>query len=258
MSLFNRILASIGIGGTKVDTRLEESRYQAGDEVQGAVYIQGGNLEQRIEGIYLHLLTRYVREKDDRKQTYTEALARFRLSGAILVRPNEQLEVPFSFVLPLHTPATFDRVQVWVKTSLDIENAVDPDDNDSLQILPHPHSAAVLEAIESLGFRIRKVENEYAPRYGRGLPFVQEFEFQPGGHYYGRLDELEAVFYPADDGVEVLLEVDRRARGFMGFLEEALEADERRLLLRFTRSELQRGTVYLAGKLDEAIRHHAG
>jgi sporulation-control protein len=257
MSFFNRILASIGIGGTKVDTRLEDSRYYPGDEVRGAVYIQGGSMEQRIEGIYLHLLTRYVREKDDHKMTYTEALAKYRLSGAIQVRPNEQLEVPFAITLPLNTPSTFDRVQVWVKTSLDIENAVDPDDDDALQIMPHPHAGVVLEAIEELGFRIRKVDNEYAPRYGRGLPFVQEFEFQPGGAYYGRLDELEAIFYPTDDGVEVLLEIDRRARGFMGFLEEAMEADERRQVVRFDRSELQRGSGYVAAKLDEVIRYHA-
>ncbi|MFD1175566.1 sporulation protein [Paenibacillus puldeungensis] len=257
MSFFNRVLASVGIGGTKVDTRLAEGRYYAGDEVQGKVFIQGGNVEQRIEEVYLHLLTDYVREHDDHKYNHTQTLDKFRLTGPIQVKPNDQLEVPFAFRLPLYTPSTFDRVQVWVKTSLDIDNAVDPDDHDGLQILPHPYTGVVLKAIEELGFQIRKVENSYAPRYGRGLPFVQEFEFYPGRQYYGKLDELEAVFYPTEDGIEVLLEVDRRARGFVGLLEEAMDADESKVLLRFSQSELERGTGYIASKLDEEIRYHA-
>jgi sporulation-control protein len=44
MPFFKRILASVGIGGAKVDTRLEDSRYFAGNEVRGVVYIQGGSL----------------------------------------------------------------------------------------------------------------------------------------------------------------------------------------------------------------------
>ncbi|WP_438445846.1 sporulation protein [Gorillibacterium sp. sgz5001074] len=257
MSFFNRMLASIGIGGAKVDTRLEDSRYQPGDEVRGAVYVRGGGIAQEIEGIYLHLLTTYIRERDDRKVTYTEAIAKFRVTGALRLQPNEELEIPFAFTLPDYTPSTFDRVRVWIKTGLDIANTVDPGDEDYIEVLPHPHAGMVLEAIESLGFRIRKVENEYAPRYGRGVPFIQEFEFVPGGPYYGHLDELEATFFPDAGGVEVLLEVDRRARGFMGFLEEALDADERMHLVRFTRSELEQGAGYVAARLEEVIRHSA-
>jgi len=257
MAFFNRVLASIGIGSAKVDTRLERSGYSPGDEVRGVVYIRGGNVEQQIDGIYIHLLTQYTREKDDRKITYTEALAKFMVTGSTQVQPGQELEIPFAFDLPLYTPATFDRVRVWVKTGLDIANAADPGDEDYLEILPHPAAGVVLEAIESLGFRIHRVENEYAPRMGRGVPFVQEFEFLPGGNYYGRLDELEAVFFPMNDGIEVLLEVDRRARGFMGFLEEAMDADERRQLVRFSRSELERGSGYVGNRLAELINYHA-
>lgn len=254
MSFFNRMLASIGIGSAKVDTRLENSRYQPGDEVRGAVFIQGGGIEQQIDGIYLHLLTQYVREQDDRRVTYTHAIAKYRVTGDVRVRANEELEIPFAITLPDYTPSTFDRVRVWIKTGLDIQNAVDPGDEDYIEVLPHPHAGVVLEAIESLGFRIRKVENEYAPRYGRGVPYIQEFEFAPGGNYYGRLDELEATFFPDGNGVEVLLEVDRRARGFMGFLEEAMDADERMHVVRLTAGELQRGSGYVASRLEEIIR----
>lgn len=47
------------------------------------------------------------------------------------------------------------------------------------------------------------------------------------GPYAGKLDELEVMFNEqSKDKVEILLEVDRRARGLGGFLAEALDMDE--------------------------------
>lgn len=41
MSFFNKMLASIGIGGAKVDTKLEKSAYTAGETIRGQVEIYG-------------------------------------------------------------------------------------------------------------------------------------------------------------------------------------------------------------------------
>jgi sporulation-control protein spo0M len=40
---------------------------------------------------------------------------------------------------------------------------------------------AVLDAAGSLGFHLQQVENEYNPRKGAPLPFVQQLEFRPRG-----------------------------------------------------------------------------
>ena len=61
MSLFKKVLASVGIGGAKVDTKLERDTLAPGDIGRGIVEIMGGNLEQSIESIYLSLNTTYMK-----------------------------------------------------------------------------------------------------------------------------------------------------------------------------------------------------
>ncbi|MFD2611001.1 sporulation protein [Paenibacillus gansuensis] len=256
MSFLNRMLASIGIGNAKVDTRLAASKLTPGDQVEGTVFIQGGNVEQQVDSIYLHLLTQYIRESNDHKVTETAAIGKFKVAQRFTLMPNETKEIPFTFLLPLDTPVTIGRTPVWIRTGLDIESAVDPTDDDYVEILPHPYLLTVLEAADQLGFTLRKTTNEYNRRYGN-LPFVQEFEFYPGGAYRGRLDEIEMVFFLSSHGVEVLLEVDRRARGLSSLFEEAFDLDERKQKVYFSKEELAQGPAAVGRKLEEIIRYHA-
>ncbi|MNW64665.1 Sporulation-control protein spo0M [compost metagenome] len=113
--------------------------------------------------------------------------------------------------------------------------------------------------IRKLGFRLREVSCEYAPHYGKknGLSFVQEFEFLPSNQFRGQLDELEIMFYPSEHGVELLLQIDRRARGLSGLFAEALDADESFVKLHFDHNNLAAGTDYIADQLLAAIRRYA-
>ena len=78
----------------------------------------------------------------------------------------------------------------------------------------HPWIEHVLEAIENLGFRLNEADCEQAPYFRRRLPFVQEFEFVPtSGYYRQMLDELELIFLLDEDGLEIIFEFDRRAKG---------------------------------------------
>lgn len=229
MSFFNKVFASVGIGAAKVDTKLEKDRVMPGEEVRGVVQIRGGSTEQNIEDIYLSLHTTYIKEADDKKYTATAEIDRFRLTQSFIIKENETKEIPFSFRLPLEMPLSLGRTKVWVATGLDIKNAVDPSDKDYLTVVPNPVMEGILTAVSDLGFRLREAECEEAPRHlRRHLPFVQEFEFVPvSGRFRGRLDELELVFYPNNENdIEVLMQVDRRARGIGGFLSEAMGIDE--------------------------------
>jgi sporulation-control protein len=229
MSFFNKVFASVGIGGAKVDTRLEKDRIMPGEEVRGVVQIRGGSTEQNIDDIYLSLHTTYIKEADDKKYTATAQIDRFRLTQSFVIKENETKEMPFSFRLPLETPLSMGRTKVWVNTGLDIKNAVDPTDKDYLTVVPNPLMDGILNAVSGLGFRLREAECEQVPRHlRRNLPYVQEFEFVPvSGPFRGRLDELELVFYPKNENeVEVMMQVDRRARGLGGFLSEAMGMDE--------------------------------
>ncbi|WP_026585228.1 sporulation protein [Bacillus sp. J33] len=256
MSLFNKVLASVGIGSAKVDTKLEKDTVSPGEPLRGVVEITGGNTEQKIDDIYLSLNTTYVKESDDKKYTVSGLIDRFRLAESFTLAANERKEIPFTFSLPSDTPLSFGKTKIWVATGLDIKNAVDPTDKDYIRVVPSPLMDSVLKAVSSIGFRLREAECEQAPhRLRRRLPFIQEFEFVPvSGPYRGRLDELEIIFFPQASGeTEILMQVDRRARGLGGFLAEALEMDES--FVRFTVSNSD--IPYIEQKLHSVIAKYA-
>jgi sporulation-control protein len=241
MSFFDKVFASVGIGSAAVDTKLERDSYMPGETVKGVVEIRGGKVEQQVDDIYLTLNTTYLKESDDKKYNVTAAIDRFRITSPFVIGKNERKEIPFSFQLPLDTPLSIGRSKIWVTTGLDIKNAVDPGDKDYLQVIPNQLMNAVLQAVDSLGFRLREADCEQAPRHLRGrLPFVQEFEYVPtSGPFRGRLDELELVFRPAGNGgLELLLQVDRRARGLGGLFAEAAGMDETNVRLTVTNADI--------------------
>ncbi|UHA75014.1 sporulation protein [Paenibacillus sp. 481] len=257
MSMFNRMLASIGIGSAKVDTLLEKARYAPGEEVRGVVKLNGGQVAQQIDGIRLQLMSQYVKEVDDRKTTYQHELARFRVSDAFSIQASEAREIPFSFILPSNVPLTIGTAPVWLKTELDIPSAIDPTDNDRIEVVPTVEQSIIIDGVNRLGFRLRKAECEYAARLGGSLPFVQEFEFVPTSHFRGDLDELEIMFFTTEQGIELLIQIDRRARGFAGLFAEAMDMDETFVRYRRSLKELRElGAEGFSQELADIIRRH--
>jgi sporulation-control protein len=112
----------------------------------------------------------------------------------------------------------------------------------------------VLQAVERLGFHLHKVDCEYAHHFGGHYPFVQEFEFKPTGNYRNYLDELEIIFRLNPDELEVLLELDKRARGFGGWLDEAFDLDERYARFYLTQSDLDE--INVEAMIDDIIHSH--
>ena len=106
--------------------------------------------------------------------------------------------------------------------------AVDPADRDDIRVVPETRVEALFSVLNDLGFRLVQVECEEADNY-MGLPFVQEFEFRPvDGPFKNQVDELEIVFFPGEENVEVCMEIDRKARGLGSFL-EMMGIDESRI-----------------------------
>jgi sporulation-control protein len=259
MSFFGRVLASIGIGSAKVDTLLEKSSYFPGEEIRGVVRIQGGSVGQQMDGIQLSVMTTYLREMNDSKIYQNATIYNVRVAQPQEIAAQELKEIPFSFVIPLNTPLTLGRTSVWIKTEADIQSAVDPTDEDRIQISPSSHQQAVLQAIADLGFRLREAEALYAPRMRQSLPFVQEFEWVPtGGRYRGRLDELELIFLDVRaDGIDLLLQVDRKASGMMGMFAEAMGADEKFVRISLNGNDLNAGSSRVAAIIDSVISKYS-
>ena len=251
--MFKKWLSSIGlIGGAKVDTRLTSESFVPGEQVSGEVHIIGGENTQEFGRIYLEVVTYY--KHDD--SVHEHAVAHHDVEDHISVAPGEERAIPFSFALPHETPLSLGHTSVSVKTGLEIPNAIDPSDTDEIRVTPTSMQQAVLDAAGSLGFHLQQVENEYNPRKGAPLPFVQQLEFRPRGRRYaGHVEELELVLKQHAGELEVLVELDRRARSLGGFLESAMEMNERFDVLRVTQADVQQGTV--DDKLARLIEQHA-
>ncbi|WP_243290767.1 sporulation protein [Bacillus sp. FJAT-47783] len=253
MSFFHKMFASIGIGAAKVDTKLASNSFCAGEIIEGVVEVKGGNVEQKIDEIYLTVLATYMKEDDDQKYTKQAEIAKVKLNEPFVITANEHKTIPFSFQLPLDTPITKGSSRVWIHTGLDIKGAVDPEDRDYIEVVPNELTNAVFKSIGELGFQLKQVENEEAPyRLRKRLPFIQEFEFYPvEGPFRGRLDELEVVFFQiSQNEIEVVFEIDRRARGLAGFLAEALEMDESLVKVTITNRDIHHLTEQLADLLN--------
>lgn len=257
MSVFKKILAKVGIGAAQVDTHLFQNSLIPGEIIEGEVYIRGGDVAQEIDDIYLKIATEYEREykSGDEERTVREecVLVKYLLSERFSLQAKEEKSIPFSLQLPYETPLTISRQPVYIRTGLDIKSAVNPRDRDELQVQPHPFMQGVLEAVEHLGFRLQEVDCEYAPHHGT-YPFVQEFEFRPTGKYHTHLDELEVIFRLKADKLEVLLQIDRRARGVKGWFNEAFDLDERYDRFYVTQSDLEQENI--AVKIDAIIQSH--
>ncbi|SDW81756.1 sporulation-control protein [Marininema mesophilum] len=251
MSIFTKALASLGVGNAKVDTRLRQTQFRQGEYIEGEVHIQGGQVAQEIDEIYLYLVVLYQHERNQQEYVMEE----YRLSEVFTVAPQETRVIPFEIRLPYDTPVTTGGCPVYLKTGLDIKRAVDPDDNDGIEVLPHPLVEKVLSVIEKVGFQLVEIDFEFENYYSRH-PFIQEFEFKPTGDLRGLLDEIEVMFYIGEKEVEVILQLDRKATDLMSSLEEALELDQRTLRLSVNEQDVTGGTEDLQKKIDDLIRHH--
>ncbi|MCW1838407.1 sporulation protein [Bacillus xiamenensis] len=257
MSFFKKFAASVGIGAAKVDTILEKEAYEPGEEVRGTVHVKGGKVSQDIRFIDVKLNTWYSIVKDDEEQRKDTTLHSVRVTESFTIQPGEEHQFPFSFILPIDTPITVGKVEVAVVTDLDIQGGIDKSDHDRLFVQAHPWMKRVLEAVGNLGFRLHEADCEQAPYFSRRLPFVQEFEFIPVSDYYGEiLDELELIFLMDEEGLDIILEVDRRARGLRGWLEEMYNDGEQLVRVRFSQSELE-GAQELESVLEEIIDQYA-
>lgn len=250
--VFNKALASLGVGAAKVDTRLEKAKFRQGEMIRGKIFIQGGQAEQQIDEIYLYLIVQYYHEGSQSEYVIEEK----RLTDLIPISPREIKEIPFEFQLPYDSPISSYGSTLYLKTGLDIKMALDPSDMDGIDVEPHSIVDAVLIAAERVGFQLVSVEYDFEHYFSRH-PFVQVYKLSPSGRYKEILDGLEFVFTAHEGHVDVIMNVDRKAVCFMSSMEEALELDRRLVPFTVKEEEIKEGgLVELQNRLEELIKPH--
>lgn len=221
--VFKRLLGSLGVGGPTVDTVLDPGPVLPGGALSGQVRIEGGQAAFDIEAITLELVARVEAEQEEGEREGAVAFERFTVGGGFRLGEGEQLTVPFSVPLPWETPVTelYGQplgVVLGVRTELSVAGARDKGDLDPLTVGPLPVQEAILEAFGALGFGFRSADLEYGHIGGTGqrLPFYQEIEITPSAEYAHRVNEVEVTFLAGPDGMEVVLEADKRGGLFSG------------------------------------------
>lgn len=226
--MFKKLLSSIGIGAAKVDTVLHVQEVMRGESVTGEIRINGGKIAQPINKIYLELTSDYYYEREDSNGNISESLTNFVLEAldieeAFTIEAGEETIFDFELAIPLSTPVSFNRQKTWVKTGLDVANAIDPGDSDPLTILPDPATDKILGAAEALGLRHLGHSgtcHEYPNPFG--VPFVQEFCFRPqGGPLVGRVDEINMLIAADSEVAQIIMGIDQRK----GFFAEVMNND---------------------------------
>ena len=200
-------LARFGIGGSTVDTQIEEEQFRPGDIVKGEVKIQGGQAEQQIDDIYMYLLVTV--SKNGKKTSHI--MQQFPLSHSMIIQKNEIKRIPFQIKLPMETPMSTGSFPVYLKTGLDIKMSLDPADLDQIEVLPTTLVQKILKKIEDADFILYRIHNEYDPQQ-KPYSFFQMFQFRPMGRYHGYVDELNVFFHVTDLSIRMDIELIRSDR----------------------------------------------
>ncbi len=220
--MFKKLLASVGIGNASVDTRLVADVLEPGGQLEGEIYLKGGDVDQQVSGLELALMTRVDIETDDGEFAANHCIQSWRIPENFAIEAGIEKVIPFSYELPAELPVTSVSVrqqhtQVWLQTGVDIDLALDPTDQDYLSVKPTPVMQAVLDAMGDLGFTLQKadVEKGYinTPMASSTSGCYQEFEFKPKRLGFMHISEVEISFVPVGDQLHVLLEVDKRFSG---------------------------------------------
>lgn len=214
---FKKLLASLGAGGASVETVLTEVNVVPGGVVQGEVRIQGGSVNQQIEGLSVGLQAKVEVEGGDQEYKQDVEFTKVRLGGAFEVQAGAVHTVPFGLEIPWETPITvidgqpLRGMNIGVTTELAIARAVDSGDLDPISVHPLPAQKALLDAFLQLGFRFKNADLERGHIRGtrQKLPFYQEVEFYPPAQYRG-LNQVELSFVADENAMDVVLEMDKK------------------------------------------------
>jgi sporulation-control protein len=214
---FKKLLASLGAGGASVETVLTEVNVVPGGVVQGEVRIQGGSVNQQIEGLSVGLQAKVEVEGGDQEYKQDVQFTKVQLGGAFEVQAGAVHVVPFGLEIPWETPVTvidgqpLRGMNIGVTTELAIARAVDSGDLDPINVHPLPAQKAILDAFIQLGFRFKSADLERGHIRGtrQKLPFYQEVEFFPPSQYRG-LNQVELTFVADEHAMDVVLEMDKK------------------------------------------------
>src|SRR5882672_10736808 len=158
--MFQKVLASFGSGGAKVDAQLLDRSVRPGGMLHGEVLLAGGQVDQEVESLSVTLLARVETGENGNAEVTDLPFQTVQLAGRELIRAGATVKVPFEVQLPWETPVTtvfgkyLTGMAVGLQTNLNLASTiVDPQDVDAVSIEPVPAQHRMLDAFSRLGFQ---------------------------------------------------------------------------------------------------------
>ncbi|MEC3974718.1 sporulation protein [Amycolatopsis sp. H20-H5] len=219
--MFQKVLATFGSGGARIDARLLDRAITPGKPLRGEVVLLGGEVDQEINGLAVNLLARVQVPGEREPRVEDLRFGTQQLIGREHIKPGQQVTIPFETQLPWETPisSVFGKplagVAIGLQTNLDLANTVtDPADVDAVAIEPLPAQKRVLDAFSHLGFVFREAVLEQGRINGAAqqLPFFQEIRFTPSPRFAPVFTSVAVTFLSTVAQTQVVLEVTKRVR----------------------------------------------
>ena len=217
--MFQKVLASFGSGGARIDARLVDRSVTPGRPLRGEVLLLGGEVDQEINALSVTLLARVDVPGADKTEDLS--FGNQQLVGSETIRPGQEVRIPFEMPLPWETPisSVFGKplagIAVGLQTNLDLSATVtDPQDVDSAAIEPLPAQKRILDAFARIGFTFTGAALERGRINGalQQLPFFQEIRFAPSPRFAPVFTSVAVTFLSSPAETQVVLEVTKRVR----------------------------------------------
>lgn len=232
--MFKNLLAKVGIGSASIDLILNRSAVRMGEVIEGRFHIKGGIVEQEINGIQvdLHVVSHY--RKNDNLQQVDFVVNSVQLDYKKIISPEQVCIFDFQFRIPEIIPISCVNTKFYFKTNLDIESALDQKDKDYVEILPSGMYKTFLDGLNQLGCHI---QTDYYDGRTQTLRLIAT-------HWMaGKLDELEFKIDISSitQSIHGTCEIDKKTRGLLGAITDALDLDEYEGRFYFGENTLQNG-----------------
>ncbi|MER6912520.1 sporulation protein [Streptomyces sp. NPDC000594] len=213
---FRTFLSSLGINAPEVDTRPGRTVVRPGEELGFTVVVRGGGAAVEVDRLLVELVLRTeASENSDTSWANPDTALSVVIDPFELAAGEERvfertLTVPWTLPLTHARGTALKGARSALRTTLEIDNAVDRGDFDEIQVHGLPVQDAFFAAFEKLGFRFHEAEGKkgYARQQKtRTGGFRQELEFWfPASYRYTAGGQLEVGLVPTGpDEVEALI-----------------------------------------------------
>ncbi|WKA50803.1 sporulation protein [Planococcus liqunii] len=250
MSIWETLRASAGDGNAKVGTSIAKAKVYQGSSISGEIYVIGGETEQEIKGAYIFVMTNVLVEEGGRKALEEVEIQKLKISGAFTIGPREEKTIPFAFELSRETPMTVHKVDVWLKTMLEVTGKNNLREEHDIHVFGTEAAEKILYAVQEMDFPLKKVVNVQSRRTNSGV--LQEFEFYPNKKFKRRFSELELVLISDQAGTTAYIQLDKEERQTKDLLARELNGKETILTLHYPSSNVP-GVDAIARQLHDLL-----